>query len=194
MDKKIFLTLLFLTAIGLCTGAFFEVFMTGEGKVQLADALTSILHTDAEAIDPLPAFWQTFSGSFLFLLVCFFSPLLFPILPFAVLYLILMGLSMGFSATMLIETMGLEGLYYIFLTLLPSGLLQVFLFSFLLMISIQEGLQVFGALWHRNRARGRKNRNALQLFAGQYMKFYGIGLLLLILICILKVFLLGLAT
>lgn len=35
INKKLTLIFLFLMAVGICTGSFFEVFMKGEGKQQL---------------------------------------------------------------------------------------------------------------------------------------------------------------
>lgn len=210
MDKKIFFILLFIAATGLCTGAFFEVFMSGEGKDQLAAVLTGFFDpagsdtntvtnavTDASAdaganaaLGPLTAFWQSFRGPFLFLILCFVSPVVFVLLPICALYLFFHGLFMGFSATMLIEAMGLRGLVYTTLTLLPSGLLQVLLFAFLLMVSLKQGGHILETLRNRRGACGRKNRNALQCFTGQYIRIYLVGLAVLFSICLLKVFLL----
>ena len=39
MDKKLFYMLLFAAATGLCSGAFFEVCMTGTGKEHLMQLL-----------------------------------------------------------------------------------------------------------------------------------------------------------
>ena len=41
INKKLVLIFLFLTAVGICTGAFFEVFMKGEGKQQLMEMMSS---------------------------------------------------------------------------------------------------------------------------------------------------------
>lgn len=40
INKKLTLIFLFLMAVGICTGSFFEVFMKGEGKQQLMDMMS----------------------------------------------------------------------------------------------------------------------------------------------------------
>ena len=40
INKKLFWIYLFIFAVGLCAGSFFEVSMTGAGKDQLMDALS----------------------------------------------------------------------------------------------------------------------------------------------------------
>ena len=40
INKKLFWIYLFIFAVGLCAGSFFEVYMTGAGKDQLMDALS----------------------------------------------------------------------------------------------------------------------------------------------------------
>lgn len=37
VNKKIALAMFFIFAVGLCSGAFFEIYMKGEGKTQLMD-------------------------------------------------------------------------------------------------------------------------------------------------------------
>lgn len=189
MDRKIFIGLLFITATGLCTGAFFEVFMSGNGKDQLISILENFFTGSADReLTFLQSFWQSFKNSFLFLILYFISPILIILLPLNGLYLFFKGVFTGFSATMLIETFGLKGVYYTALTLLPSGVLQAVLFSFLGMLSIEEGLQVIRAFRSRRSSHGRSKKNALQLFAGQYFKFYMIGSGVLVISCLLEAF------
>ena len=194
MDKKIFIILLFITATGLCTGAFFEVFMSGEGKDQLISILENFFQNSRGSnLTFLESFCQSFKRNFIFLFLYFLSPLLIVLLPLDGLYLFCKGLFTGFSATMLIEAFGIKGVYYTALTLLPSGILHTVLFSFLGTLSIQEGIQVIQAFRCRRGVRGRNNKNALQLFAGQYFKYYLAGLGILTVSCLLEAFFLQIA-
>lgn len=194
MDRKIFIILLFITATGLCTGAFFEVFMSGAGKDQLISILENFFSgSPGSNLTFFQSFLQSFKSNLVFLLLYFVSPIIVILLPLDGLYLFFKGLFTGFSATMLVEAFGIKGVYYTALTLLPSGLLQILLFSFLGMLSLQEGIQVIQAFRTRRGARGRSNKNALQIFAGQYFKYYLAGLGIMTISCLLEAFFLQLA-
>ncbi len=189
--------MLFVAATGLCTGAFFEVCMSGSGKEQLMTVLNNFFTAGGNGLSMPAAFWQSFRGSLVVLLLFFLSPLLIILLPFTVLYLFFKGLFAGFSAAMLIETMGLRGVLYSLLTLMPSCLLQLLLFALLAMVSLQSGAEIVRTLLHRlhlsGHARGLRTLSAAEIFTPQYRSLYACGLAALLVICLLEVFLLQLA-
>lgn len=191
MDKKLFYMLLFTAATGLCSGAFFEVCMTGTGKDQLMQLLSGFFSSEGSGLSFLSSFWQNIRSGLFFLLLCFISPAAVILLPLNVLFLLCRSLFLGFSAAMILETFGLSGMGYLLLTLAPAGLVQIFLFSFLCALSLQEGFcrisQRAGRRFSRSTSAGKtKNRNALQLFTGQYLNLYLAGLAVLILTCLLQ--------
>lgn len=189
MDKKLFYMLLFAAATGLCTGAFFEVCMTGTGKEQLMQLLSVFFSSEGSELSFLASFWQNFRSGLIFLLLCFVSPAAVILLPLDVLLLFCRSLFLGFSAAMVLETFGLAGMGYLLLTLAPAGLVQILLFSFLCALSLGEGLCRIGRKAGRrfgSTAGRTKNRNALQSFTGQYLNLYLVGLTVLILTCLLQ--------
>ena len=119
-----------------------------------------------------------------------------------ILFLFLRGLFLGFSAAMVMETFGLSGTEYLLAVIVPSGLLQVFLFAFLMTISLHEGMAVIQVhfparirLHFRSlRTSSIKNRKALLFTAGPYLNFYMAGLAVLTLSCLLQAFLLQAVT
>ena len=104
MDKKLFYMLLFAAATGLCSGAFFEVCMTGTGKEQLMQLLSVFFSSDGSGLSFLASFWQNLRSGLFFLLLCFVSPAVVILLPLDVFFLFCRGLFLGFSAAMVLET------------------------------------------------------------------------------------------
>lgn len=214
MDKKIFFALLFVAATGLCAGAFFEVYMSGSGKDQLMTLLDNFFQPEhaenGESLSPLVSFWLSVRGSLLVLLLFFLSPVLLVLLPLCPIWLFLLGLSTGFSATMLIEAFGATGLRYAGLTLVPPAFLQILLFSFLGMVSLQAKPAFFSlrAFSFGGRPQRRVSPTTVRRVAGHpgslplpfqafyticsqpYLLCYTVGLLALLLINLCKVFLL----
>ena len=189
MDKKLFYMLLFAAATGLCSGAFFEVCMTGTGKEHLMQLLCGFFSSDGSSISFLASFWQNLRSGLFFLLLCFFSPAAVILLPLDVLFLFCRSLFLGFSAAMILETFGLSGMGYLLVTLAPAGLVQILLFSFLCTLSLQEGLCRIRRRSGRrvgSNSGSPKNRNALRCFTGQYLYLYLAGLAVLILTCLLQ--------
>lgn len=207
MDKRLFFVLLFMAATGFATGVFFEINLSGTGKDQLMELLSEYFSagnsiSDAEGSGFTDSFLQNMKGGLLFWLVCFLSPVLLILLPVMILFLFLRGLFLGFSAAMVMETFGLSGTEYLLAVIVPSGLLQVFLFAFLMTISLHEGMAVIQVhfparirLHFRSlRTSSIKNRKALLFTAGPYLNFYMAGLAVLTLSCLLQAFLLQAVT
>lgn len=191
MDKKLFYMLLFAAATGLCSGAFFEVCMTGTGKEQLMQLLSVFFSSDGSGLSFLASFWQNLRSGLFFLLLCFVSPAVVILLPLDVFFLFCRGLFLGFSAAMVLETFGLSGMGYLLLTLAPAGLVQIVLFSLLCALSLQEGLfrirRRIGRRFSRTTSAGKsKNRNALRCFTGQYLYLYLAGLAVLVFTCLIQ--------
>ena len=58
VNRKLFFVMLFIFAVGLCSGSFFEAYMQGEGKEQLKE-LISVFFSSEES----PAFAVAFLSS-----------------------------------------------------------------------------------------------------------------------------------
>ena len=207
MDKRLFFVLLFMAATGFATGVFFEINLSGTGKDQLMERLSEYFSAGNSLPDTAESsftdsFLQNMKGGLLFWLVCFLSPVLPVLLPVILLFLFLRGLFLGFSAAMVMETFGLAGTEYLMAAIVPSGLLQMLLFAFLVALSFHEGvtlLQVhfparFRFRFRTLRTSSSKNRKALLFTAGPYLNFYLAGLAVLTLSCLLQAFLLQAVT
>ena len=177
-NNKITLFLFFLLAVGICSGAFFEVYMEGAGKTQLMDFLSS-LFAGNNGQNFFHSFFDSLKIWTVMLLIPFLSPflpplaLLCPFLPF------IKGITLGFSATMLVETFGIKGSWYIISTILPQNLLQIPVLCFLISMSMAMC--------------SKTNRKALHIDARQYYLSYSVGALLILISCLLEAFLMQFA-
>ena len=114
INYKIFWVFLFIIAVGICTGSFFETGMTDGSKSGFFDALISFFHVaEAGGGDGENFSSENFLsalGSFLPVLligyVSAFLPILLPLIP---LYIFTRGVSVGFSAAAILEAFGLKG-------------------------------------------------------------------------------------
>ena len=124
INKKLFWIYLFIFAVGLCAGSFFEVSMTGAGKDQLMDALSGFFTDGNNA--PFISDFSRCAGTWLMITVILFvTPFFPPLVLCGPLICLAKGLSVGFSAAMLAETFGLKGGWYILSTLVPHSLIQI---------------------------------------------------------------------
>lgn len=190
-NQKIFAVLLFITSVGMCAGAFFEVFMEGSGKEQLMDFL-SIYITDSTKSSFLSMFFSSSLSLFkpwLFFFLCPLIPLLAIVCPFLCM---LRGLSVGFASTMLIETFGFKGAWYIILSIMPQNIIQLPVFCLLSALSMS--MSVISLKCYTRRHSRKKYKNALQVNARHYIFVFALCLLHLLISClievVLKVFLL----
>ena len=181
MKKSTFFSLLFLAATGLASGCFFEIYLNGSGKDQLMDLLSGFFTAEKNSLPFWPAFWQNLRGGLLFLLLTFPAPILPVLFPFSLLFLFFRSMAVGFSAAMMMEVFGMKGLFYSSVTLIPSGILQILLFSALTALSIHQIHPIFCK---------KHSRKAPQRTAGPYLYTYAAGLGILVLICLMQVILL----
>ena len=187
MNKKIFFLLLFLAATGMTTGCFFEILLSGSGKEQLMDYLGSFLASEGSETSLWESFFRKAAGGAFFLLTALLLPLFPWLAPLHLLFLFFRGFFLGFSSAMVLEALGMKGILYIAVTLVPAELLQLLLFAALFCLSLQE----YQRLHHRRKG----SRKAPQIFtAGPYLYTYAAGLAALFLICLLQSALLAAVT
>lgn len=197
INYKIFGVFLFIIAVGICTGSFFETSMTDGSKSGFFDALISFFHAvGAGSTESKNFFFENFLsalGSFLPVLligyVSAFLPILLPLIP---LYIFTRGMSVGFSAAAILETFGLKGIGYILTTLMPPHFIQLPVFCFLGILSFQTGLATLSYLFssRRRSAASRSAKKALQSDIRKYSVFYAAGGALIVISCLLQAFLL----
>lgn len=177
-DKKIALILFFMLGVGVCTGAFFEISMTGAGKTQLMDFLSAIFAgTGGQGF--FHSFWDSLKIWTLLLLIPFFTPYLPPLAVICPFLPLLKGITLGFSATMLVETFGIKGAWYIISTMLPQNLLQIPILCILISMSLSMC--------------SKAKRKALHIDARLYYLSYGIGGFIIFISCLLEAFLMQFA-
>lgn len=165
--------------------------MEGSGKEQLMDFL-SIYITGSTASGFLSMFLSSLLSllkTWLFFFLCPLMPFLAFICPFLCM---IRGLSVGFASTMLIETFGFKGAWYIILSIMPQNIIQLPVFCLLSTLSISMSLISFKCYTQRHSH--KKYKNALQINARHYIFVFCLCLLLLLISClievVLKVFLL----
>lgn len=217
INGKIFFILLFLCGVGICAGSFFEVGLSSEIRETLSAALNSIFRSMSlsetdESTGGETA--ETFLSSFLPLvrslvlpvILSFFSACLLFLLPLLPIYILLKGISVGFSAAVMLESFGLKGIWYILCTLMPQNLIQIPVCCLLCTLSLQLG-RLFTAAFlptllpHFIRDSFpqlqsiSQNRNLMKILRSSthaYLAFYLLGGLFLAISCAIQAFLLPL--
>lgn len=141
-----FFIFLFLLAVGIASGSFFEVFLYGSGKDSLAETLNIFLTTPQEILKVFPHFLRqiclkTITIAVLLLTVPFIPPLMlcFPLIIFV------KGFSLGFTVSMTFETLGLAGIRQIALTMFFGKLIQLPLLCLLCAYAAETAMQ-----WNTN--------------------------------------------
>lgn len=186
INRKSILILFFILSVGICTGAFFEVFMKGDGKAQLIEMLSTFF--DSESTQGFStAFLSCIKSWIVILAIMFFSPVFPPLGVLCPVLVVGKGLTLGFSATMLVEAFGVKGGWYILSTMVPHALIQLPVLCVLAASSVEFCLIRLGQF---SRMKRRSfNKNALQVHARQYLSTYGFSLLLIVISCLLEAFL-----
>lgn len=141
-----FFIFLFMLAVGIASGSFFEVFLYGSGKDSLAETLNIFLTTPQEMLKVFPHFLRqiclkTITIAVLLLTVPFILPLMlcFPLIIFV------KGFSLGFTVSMTFETLGLAGIRQIALTMFLGKLIQLPLLCLLCAYAAETAMQ-----WNTN--------------------------------------------
>ncbi len=189
LNYKLIVVLLFALAVSICAGSFFEVSMTGDGKQQLENMLSGLLNAENGHSENLQStasfagcFFRIFAKNLVVIALAYISPVVLITLPVLPTFMLLRGLSFGFSAAMTLEVTGIRGILYIITTLLPQNLIQLPVYCTLTALSLQAGAV------RMKQAAGRK-RNAMQLDARRYSLIFLTGLGIIILSCLLEAFL-----
>ena len=183
INKKLFWIYLFIFAVGLCAGSFFEVSMTGAGKDQLMDALSGFFTDGNNA--PFISDFSRCAGTWLMITVILFvTPFFPPLVLCGPLICLAKGLSVGFSAAMLAETFGLKGGWYILSTLVSRSLIQIPLMCVMAAFSAENAAFAVKALLAGKRRLAVKN--ALRRHARHYLMFFSVSAALLAVSCVIE--------
>lgn len=189
LNYRLIVVLLFALAVSICAGSFFEVSMTGDGKQQLENMLSGLLNAENGGSENVQStasfagcFFRILAKNLVVIALAYISPVVLITLPVLPTFMLLRGLSFGFSAAMTLEVTGIRGILYIITTLLPQNLIQLPVYCALTALSLQAGAVRI------KRAAGRK-RNAMQLDAKRYSLIFLTGLGIITLSCLLEAFL-----
>ena len=142
---KILLILFFFTAVGVCAGSFYEVFLQQSDKAALEVILKQLFVGDAVSNSEGGSitFWSSIHSSvkaFLPILILgFCSPVLIPLLPLLPCYSVYKGFTVGFFSTLVIESLGLNGIPIIAKTLLIPTIMQICVICYLGAVSVMYG-------------------------------------------------------
>jgi len=171
MNKKIFYLIIFFTAIGICTGTFYQIYISDSAASKLTADLEYILENAGIS----SVINKTFNAQLS--LAAILSSSFIPIfLPAIFLIPVLKGFSYGFSSAMLIELYGLKGILYIMFTLLPFAVTQLIIYSLsgCLVIFMRQTVQ---------------RKNALKKYLRRFIIISLILSVILSISCILETFL-----
>ena len=186
INYKITIILLFVICVGISCGAFFEVAMEGENKEYIQDTIANLFKSEEEMGSIVPII----KNCVITAILGYISPLLFILLPVIPLYILLKGISIGFSATLMLELFGMKGILYILATLLPQNIILIPVLCILGSLSFQMGLTVIKLIRERKSTGQNRNKRALQKDAKLYSLLYLAGVILMIISCLLGNFLL----
>ena len=185
INYKLAVILLFALAVSICAGSFFEVSMTGEGKLQLENMLSGLLNSETgggnsgAAASFAGCFFRIFVKNFIVIILGFISPVVLVTLPVLPSYILLKGVSFGFSAAMTLEVAGIRGILYILTTLMPQNLIQFPVYCFLAALTLHESSV-------RIKAAVGGKRKALQYDARRYCLLFIAGFSIITLSCIIE--------
>ena len=185
INYKLGVILLFALAVSICAGSFFEVSMTGVGKQQLENMLSGLLNSETgggnsgAAASFAGCFFRIFVKNFIVIILGFISPVVLVTLPVLPSYILLKGVSFGFSAAMTLEVAGIRGILYILTTLMPQNLIQFPVYCFLAALTLHESsVRIKQTIGHK--------RKALHQDARRYSLIFLTGLGIITLPCLLE--------
>lgn len=183
INKKLTLILLFSVAVGICAGAFFEVFIEGRGKEQLMEIL-SVSFSGAKDQAFEATFFNCVKSWLLIAIVVFLCPVLPPLCIPCMFLPFFKGITLGFSATMLVETFGIKGTWYIISTMLPHSIIQLPVLCLMIALSVTAAsalIRIIADRGHRNIS--KKN---LPNLLRQYALLYSAGIIIILLSCLIE--------
>lgn len=189
INEKLVLALLFICAVCISAGAFFEVHMTGAGKENLQTILTGFFTSESAAADFKSCFFNSLKYRLPAVFASFFAPFIFITMPVLPIYIAIQSIALGFAAAMTLEAAGLLGMIYVGLYLMPQNLVLLPALAVLAAAAVQAGCSCFSFRFLRR----KQKRKALQFNAGHYLKIYLIGSCAVIISCLLEAFLLQLS-
>lgn len=193
LNEKTVFFMLFTAAVGICTGAFFEVSMTGSGKEQLQAILAGQLAAGSGGTD----FWSCFLNSAKITLpaiaAAFAAPYIYITIPVLPVWLFIKSMALGFSAAMTLEAAGLAGMSHIALRLMPQNMVLLPALAVLAAAAAQAGCTSLFALLYPGSTNARRKRKALHFDARPYFIIYFIGTTAAVISCLLEAFLLQLS-
>lgn len=195
INEKIILFLLFTVLVGLCSGAFFEVFMSGAEKDQLEALLDGFLSTsDEKSLSAGAGLFtiliSSLAENLIIAMIIITASYIIITLPLIPLLIIIKAIASGFSAAMTIEILGMQGLLHLALYMFPPNIIRIAALCIMGGISIKAGIMRCTYLIPPFNHDLRRKRKALQSDAKRLFLYYLIGLAAVIISCLMEAFLL----
>lgn len=120
------LATLFFFLAGLSSGIFLELFLSPEEKLQMADYLTkNLLTPDLEGAMLPPVFLQSLGNNMGLLVLIFLLGISVIGFPAAFLAVAYKGMALGFSASLLMDSMAGKGAAIVLLSMVPQNLVLI---------------------------------------------------------------------
>lgn len=168
MDKKLFYLIIFITAVSVCAGTFYQILISDTTSQLLISQLESTL----EASNMSSVINKMFKSqlSLIIILLSSFIPVFLPaifIIP------VIKGFSYGFSAAMLISLSGIKGVLQVFITILPFAIIQIAVYALAGCLALSMRTAVHG-------------KSVRRMKTERFIKLYLILAAALLIICILE--------
>ena len=184
LNEKTVFVMLFLGAVGICAGAFFEVNMTGAGKDQLTEIIAA-LTTSEQSEEIAVSFINSAKILLPVVLAGFTAPYIYVTIPLLPAYIFVHSIALGFAAAMTLEAAGLAGMSTIALKLMPQNLVLLPALAVLAAAAGQAGCASFVTTFFPRSSAARRNKKALHQYARPYFLIYACGTAAVILSCFL---------
>ena len=184
LSEKTVFAMLFLAAVGVCAGAFSEVYMTGSVKDHLTEIIAA--HADSEQSgDFMVSFINSAKVLLPVVLAGFTAPYIYVTIPLLPAYIFVRSIALGFAAAMTLEAAGLAGMSTIAIRLMPQNLVLLPALAVLAAAAGQAGCASFFATFFPRSLAARHSKKALQFSARPYFRVYACGTAAVIFSCLL---------
>lgn len=192
INEKMLLTLLFISMVGICTGAFFEINMEENTKKQFTEILGLFFADTTSSSSDLSFFsclLKSLKGQLVFLISALLAPFILITSPLLPLIIFFQGLASGFSAAIILEVLGSQGIINILLLILPVNLIRIPAYAFLSCSALQICFSRAGTFLLSVQPAFRRKRKALHQDARTFFLLYSICAGVIIFSCLLEAFL-----
>ncbi len=146
-NKKMLLILLLVLALGLISGFIFAFFIEKTDMLILKENIENYINIINQNFSYKEAIFKSISNNLVYLLVILVCTIVFILFPVVVFLLFYKAFSVGFLVSILIFMYKLKGIYYFFIFIFPSVIINLFLCLLISQISIKVARQTIKSLY-----------------------------------------------